>query len=80
MHKIIPFINKADLSDLDTLELIELEIRDLMGSFKFPDAETCPVVFGSAKLALEGDTGTYGKQTMPATFLSYPQPDRVANV
>ncbi|XP_003744059.1 uncharacterized protein LOC100905389 [Galendromus occidentalis] len=64
VDRIIPFINKADISDRDTIELIELEIRDLMESLKFPNADTCPVIYGSAKAALEGDQGEFGEPSL----------------
>lgn len=60
VEKVIAFINKADLAPVDVLELIEMEIRDLMESFNFPDSQTCPVIYGSAAQALEGSTDTYG--------------------
>ncbi|XP_022707876.1 uncharacterized protein LOC111271392 [Varroa jacobsoni] len=61
VKKIIAFINKADLAEKDVLELIEMEIRDLMESFNFPDAHWCPIIYGSAKKALEGSNEPYGQ-------------------
>jgi elongation factor Tu len=52
--KIVVFMNKCDqVDDEELLELVELEIRELLGAYKF-DADG-PVVRGSALKALEGD-------------------------
>lgn len=61
----LAFINKADLATLDVLELIEMEIRDLMESFNFPDAQNCPIIYGSATQALEGSQEPYGEFGVP---------------
>ena len=48
-------LNKADtVEDLDLLELVELEVRDLLSSYGFPGDEV-PVVPVPALRALEGD-------------------------
>jgi elongation factor Tu len=48
-------LNKADaIADGELLDLVELEIRDLVGQYGFPAAEV-PVVRVSALRALEGD-------------------------
>lgn len=59
VEKIVVFINKADLVDQDTLDLVELEIRELLCDFGLDGVE-CPVVFGSALLALRGDGSEFG--------------------
>jgi elongation factor Tu len=52
---IVVFLNKCDVvEDAELLELVELEVRDLLKSYKFP-GDTIPVVRGSALKALEGD-------------------------
>ena len=52
--KIVVFMNKTDqVDDPELLELVEMEIRELLGEYGF-DAE-CPIVKGSALKALEGD-------------------------
>jgi elongation factor Tu len=52
---IVVFLNKADMvDDAELLELVELEVRELLTSYKFPGDET-PVIKGSALKALEGD-------------------------
>lgn len=60
VQKIVVFINKADLVDKDVLELVEIEIRDLLDDFGFDGTHT-PVIYGSALLALNGDTSEYGE-------------------
>src|SRR5438132_10844619 len=47
------FLNKVDMmDDPELLELVELELRELLTSYKFP-GETTPIVRGSALKALE---------------------------
>ena len=58
---IIVFLNKADMvDDPELLELVEMEVRELLSKYDFPGDDT-PIIIGSAKLALEGDTGEYGE-------------------
>lgn len=59
INKIIVYVNKADKVDNEVLELVELEIRELLADFGF-DGENAPVIFGSALLALKGDTSNIG--------------------
>jgi elongation factor Tu len=57
---IIVYMNKADMvDDAELLELVEMEIRELLDSYDFPGDDT-PIITGSAKLALEGDTSEIG--------------------
>src|SRR5574340_277326 len=50
---IVVFLNKVDmLDDPELLELVEIEVRDLLGKYEFP-ADEIPVVPGSAVKALE---------------------------
>lgn len=49
----VVFLNKVDMmEDEELLELVELELRELLDSYKFPGDET-PIVRGSALKALE---------------------------
>jgi elongation factor Tu len=58
---IIVFLNKCDMvDDAELLELVEMEVRELLVKYDFPGDET-PIIKGSAKLALEGDTGELGE-------------------
>ena len=57
---IVVFLNKADMvDDAELLELVELEVRDLLTSYKFPGDKT-PIITGSALKALEGDQSDIG--------------------
>jgi elongation factor Tu len=47
-------LNKADVADPDLLDLVELEVRELLTSYRYP-GEDVPVVRVSALRALEGD-------------------------
>jgi len=61
---IIVFLNKADMvDDEELLELVEMEVRELLSKYDFPGDDT-PIIKGSAKLALEGDTGPLGKEAI----------------
>jgi elongation factor Tu len=49
----VVFLNKVDqMDDPELLELVELELRELLTSYKFP-GETTPIVRGAALAALE---------------------------
>lgn len=63
IDKIVIFVNKADLADQEMLELVEIEIRELLTDFGFDGINT-PVVYGSAKLALQGDTSEFGEPAL----------------
>ncbi len=49
---IVVFMNKIDIADPELAELVEMEIRELLNSYKFPGDEI-PIIKGSAKLALD---------------------------
>ena len=52
--KIVVYMNKCDMvDDPELLDLVEMEIRELLGEYGF-DTE-CPIIRGSALKALEGD-------------------------
>ena len=51
---IVVFLNKVDMvDDPELLDLVELEVRELLKTYKFPGDEI-PVIRGSALKALEG--------------------------
>nr|AYO28261.1 elongation factor Tu [Synura sphagnicola] len=53
VQKLVVFLNKADqVDDLELLELVELELRELLQSYDYP-GEEIPFISGSALLALE---------------------------
>ena len=52
--KIVVFLNKVDLvDDPEMLDLVEMEVRDLLGFYDFD--EDCPIILGSALGALNGE-------------------------
>ncbi len=78
---IIVYMNKADMvDDKELLELVEMEVRELLSKYQFPGDKT-PIVIGSAKLALEGDTSELGSGSifkLAEALDSYiPQPQRL---
>jgi elongation factor Tu len=78
---IIVYMNKADMvDDAELLELVELEIRELLSKYQFPGDKT-PIVIGSAKMAMEGDTSEMGEGSimkLAEALDSYiPQPQRL---
>jgi elongation factor Tu len=78
---IIVYMNKADMvDDKELLELVELEVRELLSKYQFPGEKT-PIVIGSAKMALEGDTSELGAGSifkLAEALDSYiPQPQRL---
>jgi elongation factor Tu len=76
---IVVFMNKMDMADGDLVELVEMEIRDLLKSYKFPGDEI-PIVKGSALCALEDKQPEFGEQAilklMEAVDTYIPQPKR----
>jgi elongation factor Tu len=77
---LVVFMNKCDMvDDPELLDLVELEVRELLSSYKFP-GDKIPVIRGSALCALEDKNPELGKQAilklMAAVDESIPQPDR----
>ena len=77
---LVVFMNKCDMvDDPELLDLVELEVRELLSSYKFP-GDKIPVIRGSALCALEDKNPELGKQSilalMKAVDESIPQPDR----
>src|SRR5215468_8631097 len=61
---VIVYMNKCDMvDDAELLELVEMEVRELLSKYEFPGDDT-PIVKGAAKLALEGDKGELGEQSI----------------
>jgi elongation factor Tu len=57
---IVVYMNKVDMvDDKEILDLVELEVRELLKSYKFPGDEI-PIIKGSALKALEGDKSEIG--------------------
>jgi elongation factor Tu len=88
---IVVFLNKADLLAADCggvgteeynemLELVEMELRELLGMYEFP-ADDTPIIPGSALMALNGEDenglGTTAVKKLIETLDSYiPEPVR----
>ena len=75
--RIVVFMNKCDqVDDPELLDLVEMEIRELLGEYVF-DSE-CPIIRGSALKALEGDPANVQaiKDLMAAVDDYIPTPDR----
>ncbi len=61
---IVVYLNKADMvDDAELLELVELEVRELLSTYKF-DGDKTPIIIGSALKAWEGDTSEMGTQSV----------------
>ena len=61
---VLVFMNKCDMvDDAELLELVEMEVRELLSKYDFP-GDDIPIIKGSAKLALEGDKGELGEQSI----------------
>ena len=76
---LVVFLNKVDtVQDKELLELVEVEIRELLTSYKFP-GDKIPIIKGSALKAIEGDQDLGVKpimELMKAVDDTIPQPDR----
>ena len=77
---IVVFLNKCDMvDDKELLDLVEMEVRELLTSYKFP-GDKVQVIKGSALKAIEGDAGELGEsaimQLMAAVDEYVPQPKR----
>ena len=74
---IVVFMNKCDMvDDEELLELVEMEITEQLEEYEFTD---CPIVKGSALMALEDPNGPWGDKIMELmdTVDSYiPDPER----
>ncbi len=55
LNYLVVFLNKCDaVDDLEMLDLVEMEVRELLTKYKF-DGDNAPVVRGAALPALQGD-------------------------
>lgn len=77
---IVVYVNKVDMvSDETMLEIVELEVRELLGSYKYPEDET-RIIFGSALMALKDESPQIGiesiKKLLNAVDEAIPQPKR----
>ena len=75
---LVVFLNKVDqVDDEELLELVEMEIRELLGQYEFP-GDDIPIVKGSALKAIEGDDGHKESilKLMEAVDSYIPEPER----
>ena len=80
---IVVFLNKADMvDDAELLELVEMEVRELLSKYEFPGDDT-PIIAGSARLALEGDSSDIGTPSIvklvEAMDAYIPEPERAVD-
>ena len=78
---IVCFMNKVDLvDDEELLELVEMEVRELLGFYDFP-GDDIPVIQGSALGALNGDAKWVEKveELMQAVDDYIPLPERLVD-
>jgi len=80
--RLVVFLNKVDtVDDEDLLELVEMEIRELLEKYEFP--EDTPIVRGSALCALEGKQPEIGAnaimELMAAVDTHIPTPQRITD-
>jgi elongation factor Tu len=76
--KIVVFMNKVDLvDDEEMIELVEMELRELLSSYKY-DGDATPIIKGSALKGLNGDPeGVKAIEELMATVDEYvPIPPR----
>ncbi|TDO25319.1 elongation factor Tu [Sediminibacterium goheungense] len=76
--RIVVFMNKVDLvDDVELLELVEMEIRELLTSYGF-DGDNTPIIQGSATGALAGEAKWVAKveELMDAVDTYIPLPPR----
>ncbi|KFD61236.1 hypothetical protein M514_00587 [Trichuris suis] len=59
--QILVFLNKIDEADKEMVELVETEVRELLGEFGF-DADGTPVIAGSALCALQDTKPEIGRE------------------
>ena len=77
---VLVFLNKCDaVEDEELIELVELEVRELLGKYQFP--EDAPVIRGSALGALNGEPKWEAKidELMAAVDSYVPRPDRAVD-
>lgn len=62
--KIVVFLNKVDMvDDVELLELVEMEVRELLTKYNFP-GEEIPIIRGSALKALQGEKSELGEESV----------------
>ncbi len=80
VEHLVVAINKADVADLELLDLVELEVRELLSAHGY-DGDRVPVIAVSALRALEGDADWEASivALMEAVEGTIPLPDRAVD-
>lgn len=79
---VVVYLNKVDLvDDLELVDIVEMEVRDLLSSYGFPGDDT-PIIRGSARKALEGDVEAQKSilDLMDAVDSYVPDPERLVDL
>jgi len=63
IQNVVIYLNKCDVADQETVELVEMELRELMTELGF-DGDNTPIVKGSALCALEDRDQELGAQSI----------------
>lgn len=63
IEKVVIYLNKVDVSDEETVELVEMELRELMTELGF-DGDNTPIIKGSALCALEERNPELGSESI----------------
>lgn len=79
IEKVVIYLNKVDVADSETVELVEMELRELMTELGF-DGDSTPIIHGSALCALEDREPELGVNSvtklLEAVDNYIPTPDR----
>ncbi|MCA9648611.1 MAG: elongation factor Tu [Myxococcales bacterium] len=73
VEHLVVFVNKVDIADEEMLELVELEVRDLLGAYGYQDV---PLVRGSALRALQGEDEGPIVELVERMDTCFPVPER----
>lgn len=63
IEKVVIYLNKCDVADNETVELVEMELRELMTELGF-DGDNTPIIQGSALCALEDREPEMGSKSI----------------
>ena len=63
IEKVVIYLNKVDVADQETVELVEMELRELMTELGF-DGDNTPIIQGSALCALEERDPAMGEESI----------------
>lgn len=79
IEKVVVYLNKVDVADNETVELVEMELRELMTELGF-DGDNTPIIQGSALCALEDRNPEIGisslEKLLEAVDSYIPTPER----